>query len=154
MEGMLTEMLVYLSPLWTAFAFLVGIIFGWAWKPRWANKKTQKLTCVVSKSVVSPLQSSPSNSSKTSPMSPLRSFGSAPCLNALELLHPRACESWVTNNIEPKPHSVISLSDNCTRYVLGFILSLFFCNLNYCYFLDVQSFQFYAELDVSLIKQS
>ncbi|XVF53288.1 hypothetical protein PTKIN_Ptkin05aG0087400 [Pterospermum kingtungense] len=106
---MFTEIVLYLIPLWTAF--LVGIILGWAWKEKWVNKKTQKLSCVVSKSVVSSLQSSPSSSK--SPVSALRSFGSAPCLNTSEMQSP-ASKSWMTNNGE-KPHFVsASQHDNCS----------------------------------------
>ncbi|XWS38056.1 hypothetical protein CRYUN_Cryun19dG0098200 [Craigia yunnanensis] len=106
---MFTEMILYLGPLWTAF--LVGIMIGWTWKPKWASQETQKLSCSVSKSLVSSLPSSPSKS----PMSPLKSFGLAPFLNSLKM-QSQVCESWVINNgAHGKPPSVsLSQYDNCS----------------------------------------
>ncbi|XWS61414.1 hypothetical protein CRYUN_Cryun07bG0124000 [Craigia yunnanensis] len=55
---MFTEMMLYLGPLW--IAFLVGIIVGWAWKPKWASQGTHKLSCAVLKSLELSLPSPPS----------------------------------------------------------------------------------------------
>ncbi|XVE64487.1 hypothetical protein DITRI_Ditri07aG0104700 [Diplodiscus trichospermus] len=100
---MFTDMILYLGPLWTAF--LVGIIIGWAWKPKWASQEKQKLVSAVSKPLVLSLPSLPSNS----PMSRLKSFGSAPCLNSLKI-QSQACESWVSNNGTHEKSPSVSLS--------------------------------------------
>ncbi|XVE58272.1 hypothetical protein DITRI_Ditri04bG0157200 [Diplodiscus trichospermus] len=105
---MFTETVLYLGPLW--IAFLVGIVVSWAWKPKWARHGAQKLSCAVSKSLDLSLPSSPSKS----PMSPLKSFGSAPCLNSLKT-QSQTCESWViTKGTHGKTPSVsLSEYDNC-----------------------------------------
>lgn len=35
MVGVCTEMVMLLGPIW--IAFVVGVLVGWAWKPKWAN---------------------------------------------------------------------------------------------------------------------
>ncbi|XP_007039199.2 PREDICTED: uncharacterized protein LOC18605857 [Theobroma cacao] len=106
---MCTEMMVYMGPLW--IAFLVGIIVGWAWKPKWASQGTQKLSCAVSKSLELSLSPSPSKS----PMSPLKSIGSAPCLNSLKT-QSQASKYWVIKNGAHGKTPSVSLSeyDNCS----------------------------------------
>ncbi|XVF10177.1 hypothetical protein REPUB_Repub07fG0160200 [Reevesia pubescens] len=102
---MCREMLLYLGSFW--IAFLVGIIVGWAWKPKWASNGTKKLSCAVSKSLELSVPSSPSKS----PVSPLKNFGSAPFLNSSKI-QSQACEPWVINNgAHGKPPSV-SPSEN------------------------------------------
>ncbi|KAJ7965250.1 StAR-related lipid transfer protein like [Quillaja saponaria] len=65
---------MFLDPIWVAF--LIGVIVGWAWNPKWVSLGREKLTCSVSKSLDlwSPL----------SDVSPLKRFSSAPCLNSLK----------------------------------------------------------------------
>ncbi|MBA0744457.1 hypothetical protein Gogos_007077 [Gossypium gossypioides] len=82
--------MLYLVPFW--IAFLVGILVGWAWKPKWAELLTQKLSSVVSKS----LELSLPSSSSMSPMFCLKNFGSSSCLNSLNLQP----EAWVIDNGE------------------------------------------------------
>ncbi|XP_022738015.1 uncharacterized protein LOC111290801 isoform X1 [Durio zibethinus] len=106
---MFTEMILYLGPLW--IAFFVGIILGWAWKPKWASQGTPKLSCALSKSLELSLPSSPSKS----PISPLKSFGSAPCLSSLKM-QSQTSESWVINDGAHRKQPSVSLSeyDNCS----------------------------------------
>ncbi|GLT48310.1 hypothetical protein SLA2020_219420 [Shorea laevis] len=85
------EILEFLGPV--CFAFLVGLIIGWVWKPKWAILGRHKSRCEVSKSLnlSSPFSSSSSSSpSSPSGFSPLKAFGSAPCL--------RSDKIWVINN--------------------------------------------------------
>ncbi|XP_019057002.1 PREDICTED: uncharacterized protein LOC104804742 [Tarenaya hassleriana] len=66
-------------------AFVVGVLIGWTWKPRRASHGGKaKLRCLVPK----PLDLSVPPSPSLSVSSPLKGFGSAPCLNAL------ICDPW------------------------------------------------------------
>lgn len=84
-----TDFVVFLGPLWTAF--LVGIVIGWAWKPKWATFGQENLGCTVSKALDLSMPSSPSRSM----MSPLKGFSSAPCLF-------QGYEAWFINNAVQK----------------------------------------------------
>ncbi|KAJ4866741.1 Polyketide cyclase/dehydrase and lipid transport superfamily protein [Raphanus sativus] len=70
-------------------AFVVGLLIGWAWKPRWVSSPSEdevKSQCSAPRSFES---SSPSSSpSPRSATSPLKGFGSAPCFKAL------VCDTW------------------------------------------------------------
>ncbi|KAJ6867952.1 hypothetical protein NC651_033098 [Populus alba x Populus x berolinensis] len=57
MLGVCTEMVGLLGPLWVAF--LIGLVLGWSWKPKWVTRESDKLTCCVSKILDSSLPSSP-----------------------------------------------------------------------------------------------
>ncbi|EOA13354.1 hypothetical protein CARUB_v10026389mg [Capsella rubella] len=68
-------------------AFVIGLIIGWVWKPRWVSSsgdREVKLRCSAPRSFDLSLPS-PSSSSVSSP---LKGFGSAPCLKAL------VCDTW------------------------------------------------------------
>ncbi|CAN8252809.1 unnamed protein product [Cochlearia groenlandica] len=77
-------------------AFVVGLLIGWAWRPRWVsssssssctNNNKAKLQCSAPrKSFDLSLQSQ--SPSPRSVASPLKGFGSAPCLKAL------VCDTW------------------------------------------------------------
>uniref|UniRef100_A0A5B7BKA2 START domain-containing protein n=1 Tax=Davidia involucrata TaxID=16924 RepID=A0A5B7BKA2_DAVIN len=65
--GVITEMMVFLGPVW--IAFLVGVMVGWAWKPRWASLgNNTKLNCSApsspTASILSPLKGMRLNSFK------------------------------------------------------------------------------------------
>ncbi|OMO95081.1 hypothetical protein CCACVL1_05582 [Corchorus capsularis] len=114
-------MMVYMGLLW--IAFLVGILVGWGWKPKWASRGTQKLSCVVSKSLELSLPPTPSSSSSSSPpstlpTSPLKGFGSAPCLKSLKKPSEASEQSRViSNGVPQKPPSVPSSAyDNFSSY--------------------------------------
>ncbi|CAM8971767.1 unnamed protein product [Rhodiola kirilowii] len=66
------DLMRLLAPVWLAFC--IGMVVGWAWKPRWANmeKGSNSRTSCASPSSLSPL-----------PLSPKKAFGSAPCLYSL-----------------------------------------------------------------------
>jgi hypothetical protein len=69
-------------------AFVIGLVIGWAWKPRWvssSNNRQVKLQCSAPRSFDLSLPSSSPSSVVTSP---LKGFGSAPCLKAL------VCDTW------------------------------------------------------------
>ncbi|KAL6979383.1 hypothetical protein U1Q18_021048 [Sarracenia purpurea var. burkii] len=94
----LTELMMFMAPLW--IAVLVGILVGWAWKPKWANL-----------SVDSFHSSSPAPSSMANP-SPLSTlFCSIPSLNSLILQLP-SCISWIANKgLEKASSSLPSISN-------------------------------------------
>ena len=57
--GVCTWMFMFFGPIWVAF--FIGIILGWAWKPKWASLGLEKLASSFSKSLDLCLTSSPSN---------------------------------------------------------------------------------------------
>ncbi|KAJ6294761.1 hypothetical protein OIU76_022776 [Salix suchowensis] len=92
MLGVCTEMVGLLAPLW--IAFLIGLVLGWSWKPKWVTRKSDKLSCCVSKILDSSLPSSPCRSL----MSPLKTFGSFSQWNSF-MLRSSTCEaSWAVDN--------------------------------------------------------
>ncbi|KFK27030.1 hypothetical protein AALP_AA8G325000 [Arabis alpina] len=89
-------------------AFVVGLLIGWTWKPRWVSssnsndrKVVKKLRCSAPRSFDS---SSPSPRSATT--SPLKGFGSAPCLKAL------VCDTWTMALRQHKTISPFSSSSS------------------------------------------
>ncbi|XP_010553581.1 PREDICTED: uncharacterized protein LOC104823628 [Tarenaya hassleriana] len=68
---MLSELIMFVSPLWAAV--VLGVLVGWIWKPKWANFGVEKLT-----SSSSPHASSDSTTSKFN-------LCSIPSLNSLKL---------------------------------------------------------------------
>lgn len=70
----LSELMIFITPLW--IAVLVGVLVGWTWKPKWAN---------LGKSFFD------SSSSKDSRASPI------PSLDALKFQLP-SCISWISDN--------------------------------------------------------
>ncbi|KAF5460478.1 hypothetical protein F2P56_020342 [Juglans regia] len=86
MVGMLSELMMFTTPLW--MVFIVGVLVGWAWKPRWAKNLGN---CYVSKDA---LPASPSSSMSTC-------FASIPSLklNALKFQLP-SCVSWTADDKE------------------------------------------------------
>ncbi|XP_011043689.1 PREDICTED: uncharacterized protein LOC105139073 isoform X2 [Populus euphratica] len=92
MIGLCTETVGFLGPLW--ISFLIGLIIGWSWKPKWVTRESDKLTSCVSKILESSLLSSPCRSL----MSVLESFGSFSQWNSF-LVRSSNCEaSWVVDN--------------------------------------------------------
>ncbi|KAJ4875626.1 Polyketide cyclase/dehydrase and lipid transport superfamily protein [Raphanus sativus] len=97
-------------------AFVVGLLIGWAWRPRWAScsdKERVKLQCCAPRSFDLSLPSSPSPRSATSP---LKGFGSAPCLKAL------VCDTWTMALRQQKtvsPVSSSSSSSSCDDVIAG-----------------------------------
>lgn len=85
--ALLASIIIGLITGW--LAFVVGLLIGWTWKPRWVSSSDDrskvKLRCSVPRSFDMSLPSSPSPRSATSP---LKGFGSAPCLKAL------VCDTW------------------------------------------------------------
>ncbi|KAG6655285.1 uncharacterized protein LOC122311036 [Carya illinoinensis] len=45
MMGIWTGMMYFLGPLWVAF--VIGVLVGWAWKPKWATMERENLSCSV-----------------------------------------------------------------------------------------------------------
>lgn len=96
-------------------AFVVGLIIGWTWKPRWVSSSSDnrqvKLQCSAPRSFDLSLPSSSPSSVVTSP---LKGFGSAPCLKAL------VCDTWTMALRQQRtvsPDSSSSSSDSCEQHV-------------------------------------
>ncbi|PRQ60577.1 putative START-like domain-containing protein [Rosa chinensis] len=99
-----TDFVVFLGPLWTAF--LIGIVIGWAWKPKWATFGQGKLGSSVSKVLDSSMPTSPARSVMSPP---LKGFSSAPCLF-------QGYEAWFINHAVQKrlSPSPIEFDDHST----------------------------------------
>lgn len=80
----LSELLMFIAPLW--IAVLVGVLVGWAWKPRWAN--------VLSKDT---FPTSPT----TTTLSTCFAFVPIPSLNSLKFQFPN-CILWTNNDDDDK----------------------------------------------------
>ncbi|XP_075640383.1 uncharacterized protein LOC142612147 [Castanea sativa] len=78
----LSELLMFIAPLW--IAVLVGVLVGWAWKPRWAN--------ILSKDT---FPTSPA----TTTLSTCFAFVPIPSLNSLKFQFPN-CIPWTNDNDE------------------------------------------------------
>lgn len=55
----LAELVMFVIPLW--IAVIVGVLVGWAWKPKWANLGRTMLDSSVSKDSVKAIASPPSS---------------------------------------------------------------------------------------------
>ncbi|XP_030453952.2 uncharacterized protein LOC115675439 [Syzygium oleosum] len=53
--GVLGELMLFVAPVW--IAVVVGVLVGWAWKPRWANLGKDFLDCPKENSSESPVSS-------------------------------------------------------------------------------------------------
>ncbi|CAL1366523.1 unnamed protein product [Linum trigynum] len=77
--------MVFLILIWVAF--LVGVAIGWVWKPSWAPGLSQ-LGSLVSSSAAAAAHKLVDSSPSRCPASPLKGFGSAPCLTSFLLSSP------------------------------------------------------------------
>ncbi|KAJ0261679.1 Polyketide cyclase/dehydrase and lipid transport superfamily protein [Hirschfeldia incana] len=87
-------------------AFVVGLLIGWAWKPRWVSCPSEdevNLQCSAPSSFE--LASQSSSPSPRSATSPFKGFGSAPCFKAL------VCDTWNMALRQQKTVSPISSSE-------------------------------------------
>ncbi|KAK9122336.1 hypothetical protein Syun_019953 [Stephania yunnanensis] len=75
------ELMLFLGPIWVAV--VVGVVVGWAWKPKWVNLGREKLSSLMLKE-----ESSFGFSSLCS---------SVPSLNQLKMQLP-SCISWISDN--------------------------------------------------------
>lgn len=109
--GMFTEIFMFPGPIW--LAFFIGIVVGWAWKPRWASFGGEKIACSLVKSLDICIPSSPSKAV----MSSLKSYASSPCLQALKLQSPNSETLVVDEGMVKKPPSSSSVEyDSSSRY--------------------------------------
>ncbi|KAF8413402.1 hypothetical protein HHK36_001384 [Tetracentron sinense] len=101
-----TELMMFLGSLW--IAFLVGVVVGWTWKPKWASWGRDKLDSSVSKT-----------SSLISP--PFLSFGSIPSLNSSKVQLPSAISSSVDGQQDKETFSVSPTIhyDSCSSQLEG-----------------------------------
>ncbi|GFS44526.1 polyketide cyclase/dehydrase and lipid transport superfamily protein [Actinidia rufa] len=90
---------MFMAPLW--IAVFVGVMVGWAWKPKWANLSPDLVDCSSSKA------SSSTSPSASSGLVPLLSI---PSLNSMKLQLP-SCISWISyNGFEKESSSLSSVS--------------------------------------------
>ncbi|KAL6986527.1 hypothetical protein U1Q18_019886 [Sarracenia purpurea var. burkii] len=99
----LAELMMFMAPLW--IAVFVGVMIGWAWKPKWANLGEDLFDGSPSK-VSSSASSSPSSSPGLIP-----SFLFIPNFKLLKLQLPSFI-SWMTNSGLEKETSTVSSISN------------------------------------------
>lgn len=120
MLGWCADVVLFLVPVW--IAFLVGVVVGWAWKPKWTSLGRVELSCPV---LGQPDSSFPFLPSK-SVMSPLKGFGSDPCLNPFKVQWPsfdfRRIDAAATKK-EPMSQSP-ALFEDCSTSEAGEISTL------------------------------
>lgn len=63
MVGVYTGLMMFLAPIW--IAFVLGVMVGWAWKPKWVNLVKDNLGCFSSNSMNLSLPSTPSVSDES-----------------------------------------------------------------------------------------
>lgn len=85
----LAELVMFSGPLW--IAVIVGLVIGWAWKPKWANLGRQELD-----GSMSPPSFLPGSISEGS-----FGFASIPSLSSFKPQLP-SCISWISNDGEEK----------------------------------------------------
>lgn len=104
--GLCTAIGMVLSPMW--LAFILGVIVGWLWKPKWATLGKEKLTTSFAKSLdfASPSSASPSNFA----FSPIKCFPSS-----ITMQSPNPDSLLLVNN--KKPSSETSTSEDNSNAV-------------------------------------
>ncbi|KAK8685104.1 hypothetical protein V6N13_041113 [Hibiscus sabdariffa] len=106
----LSELLVFIAPLWAAV--VVGVLVGWVWKPKWANLGRDMF-----------MEDSTASSSEPNSTG----FGSLPSFNLVKFQFP-SCISWSSDDgaqndsfpLSPTLHSNCSSSQN-GKENLGFV---------------------------------
>lgn len=95
----LAELVMLMIPLW--IAVFVGVLVGWAWKPKWANLGRELFDSSV-----------PKDSANTVP---LPASSSIPSFNSLKFQLP-SCISWIADDGIQKDSSSVpsTLSANCS----------------------------------------
>ncbi|XWS50188.1 hypothetical protein CRYUN_Cryun12cG0067600 [Craigia yunnanensis] len=99
----LIELVMFIAPLWVAV--IVGVLVGWAWKPKWANLGRKMLIdCSASK------DSTPVSSESFS-----TGFGSISSLNLIKFQLP-SCISWISDDGAQKDSFSLppTLHSNCS----------------------------------------
>ncbi|KAE8717490.1 putative beta-1,3-galactosyltransferase 6 [Hibiscus syriacus] len=93
----LSELLIFIAPMWAAV--IVGVLVGWAWKPKWAN---------LGREIFMDSSASSSESASTG-------FGSLSNLNFMKLQLP-SCFSWSSDDGVQKDSFPLSptLHSNCS----------------------------------------
>ncbi|GMJ10926.1 membrane related protein CP5 [Hibiscus trionum] len=85
----LSELVIFIAPIWVAV--IVGVLVGWAWKPKWANMGREMLIdCSSSK------DSTPASSDSSS-----SSFGFVSSLNSIKSQFPSFI-SWISDDLAQK----------------------------------------------------
>ncbi|KAF5477964.1 hypothetical protein F2P56_004567 [Juglans regia] len=104
MLDVLSELMLFIAPLW--LAIIVGLLVGWAWKPKWAKNLTN---CSMSK-----------DASAASPTALLSAcFASFPSLNALKFQLPN-CVSCIGDDKEsPSVPPTATESDSSSSQLDG-----------------------------------
>uniref|UniRef100_A0A2N9IE09 START domain-containing protein n=1 Tax=Fagus sylvatica TaxID=28930 RepID=A0A2N9IE09_FAGSY len=90
----LSELMMFIAPLWVAV--IVGVLVGWAWKPRWAKVVLSKDSLPVSPT--------------TTTLSSCLAFVSIPSLNSLKFQLPN-CIPWTNDDDNER----LSLSPAATK---------------------------------------
>ncbi|KAK8560935.1 hypothetical protein V6N13_026370 [Hibiscus sabdariffa] len=104
----LSELLVFVAPLWVAV--ILGVLVGWAWKPKWANLgRAMSTDCSGSK-----------DSTASFSESALTRFSSLPSLNLMKFQLP-SCIPWSSDDGAQKDSFPLSptLHSNCSSSESG-----------------------------------
>ncbi|KAL2237875.1 uncharacterized protein LOC105164409 [Sesamum indicum] len=93
----LFELMVFMAPIW--IAVVVGVLVGWAWKPKWANLNVEFLDSTAKGG----------ESNNKSRMVLPQFSASMPSLSSLKLQVP-TCISWISDGFEKDNSSLPSIS--------------------------------------------
>jgi hypothetical protein len=100
----LSELMMFIAPLWVAV--IVGVLVGWAWKPRWAKVVLSKDSLPVSPT--------------TTTLSSCLAFVSIPSLNSLKFQLPN-CIPWTNDDDNERLSLSPAATKSASRFV-GFLL--------------------------------
>lgn len=120
------ELVILMVPLW--IAIVVGVLVGWAWKPRWADKVNNLLDC-------SAIKYSSTDSDATS-----RGFGLIPSLNGLKLQLPGFISRSSSDGIGVESGSATASSSSSIDFKLVQFLTYQFPYLHFSINLTVKLF--------------
>ncbi|KAK3228202.1 hypothetical protein Dsin_008064 [Dipteronia sinensis] len=99
MGDVLSELMMFMAPLWVAV--IVGVLVGWAWKPKWAD-----LAC---RDLMDSFASKDSNSSSSV------GFGSIPSLNFLKFQLPTCISGGSDDGVQRNSFDVSPpINSNCS----------------------------------------
>lgn len=106
--GVLGELMLFVSPVW--IAVIIGVLVGWAWKPKWANLGKDFLDC-------------PKENSSESPMSSCISRSSIPSLISSKLQQTSFISSIANDGAEKEASVVPPMTSSNCRFVLNYCLA-------------------------------
>lgn len=119
------ELMLFLGPVW--IAVLVGLVVGWAWKPRWANLGREKSDLKVSRSSeMVEREVVASGSESEGLVLPSLGFNFMPRLDSIKAQLPQNFIAWVSEDRVKKEEFEIETApanSDCryASFILGFL---------------------------------